>query len=63
MAQDRRSTGQLISTLCYLGVGLWLLGEAFLASLPQSIILALAGLASLAGAARHPLARLLERFR
>ncbi|MEM6728340.1 MAG: hypothetical protein AAF618_07560 [Pseudomonadota bacterium] len=72
MTQDdrRRSrTGQLISTLCYLGMGLWLIGEALGAPPLQGALIGLAGLASLAGAARHTIARLtrqtgaLGRFR
>jgi len=50
----------MISTLCFLGVGLWSLGEAALASWPKAVILTLCALACLAGAARHPIARMLR---
>ncbi|MEM1100458.1 MAG: hypothetical protein AAGH73_02865 [Pseudomonadota bacterium] len=59
----RPSTGDMISTLCFLGVGLWLLGNATLEPWPRNALLALAGAASLAGAARHIIARALSRRR
>lgn len=58
MSGDRSSTGQLISTLCYLGVGLWLVGEAINAPPLQSVLFAVSGTACLLGAARNPIARL-----
>ena len=60
MRHRRTSTGEMISTLCFLGVGLWSLGEAALASWPKAVILTLCALACLAGAARHPIARMLR---
>lgn len=59
MPRRRSSTGEMISTLCFLGVGLWSLGEAALAPWPKAAVLALCALACLAGAARHPIARAL----
>ena len=61
MTDDKRSTGRLISTLCFLGVGLWLLGEAMAADPLRAVLLGLASLACLAGAARNPIARFFER--
>jgi hypothetical protein len=51
----------MISTLCFLGVGLWALGEAAMAPWPKATILTLCASACLAGAARHPIARVLQR--
>lgn len=61
MTQRRHSTGEMISTLCFIGVGLWSLGTALDAPQPRAAILILCALACLAGAARHPIARLVER--
>lgn len=58
MPQEHRSTGQMISTLCFLGVGLWLLGQAALEPWPRSAFLGACGFCSLLGAARHVIARL-----
>lgn len=60
MTDHRQTTGQMISTLCFLGVGLWLLGEAALAPWPKAGLLIASGLCCLAGAARHIIARLNE---
>ncbi|MEQ8900781.1 MAG: hypothetical protein RID11_14820 [Roseovarius sp.] len=61
MRHRRTSTGEMISTLCFLGVGLWALGEAAMAPWPKATILTLCASACLAGAARHPIARVLQR--
>lgn len=55
------TTGELISNLCFIGVGLWSLGTGIEASFPKSVVLILCALACFAGAARYPLARLLSR--
>jgi hypothetical protein len=51
----------MISTLCYVGVGLWSLGTALESPLPQAAVLALCALACFAGALRHQIARLFEQ--
>jgi hypothetical protein len=60
MTQRPRSTGEMISTLCYIGVGLWTLGAALEAPFPKAALLGLCALACFAGALRHQIARLLE---
>lgn len=61
MTRRPRSTGEMISTLCYVGVGLWSLGTALESPLPQAAVLALCALACFAGALRHQIARLFEQ--
>lgn len=56
------SHGQVISTMCFAGVGLWCLGTAVQGADGPQVFLALCGLCSLAGALRFPLARALGRF-
>ena len=60
MTPLRRSTGEMISTLCYVGVGLWTLGTALDSPVPQAAVLGLCSLACFAGALRHQIARILE---
>lgn len=60
MTRRPRSTGEMISNLCYVGVGLWTLGTALEAPLPQAVVLGLCALACFAGALRHQIARLFE---
>lgn len=55
------SRGDLISTLCFAGVGVWCAGTAAITPGLQAFGLAICALACFAGAARHPLARLLAR--
>lgn len=62
MRHRRTSTGEMISTLCFLGVGLWSSGVAAESPWPKATILSICALACLAGAARHVLARLLTRL-
>ena len=59
MRHRRTTTGEIISTLCFLGVGFWSVGVAAESSWPKATILSLCALACLAGAARHVLAKLL----
>lgn len=61
MRHRRTTTGEMISTLCFLGVGFWSFGEATLAPWPKALVLTLCALACLAGAARHLVARILHR--
>ncbi|MEM9435462.1 MAG: hypothetical protein AAGA15_00365 [Pseudomonadota bacterium] len=62
MMSNRRTTGEMISTLCFFGVGLWLFGQAALATeWPRAALLATCGVFCLAGAARHLIARLFQR--
>ncbi|WP_297773261.1 hypothetical protein [uncultured Roseovarius sp.] len=61
MPRRRTSTGEMISTLCFLGVGLQSLGEAALAPLVQASIPMPCALACRTGAARRPIARMLRR--
>lgn len=63
MQQKRRSAGEMISTLCFAGVGLWLLGSALDASPVKGVALGACACACLAGAARHPLAAIVSRLR
>lgn len=59
MMSKRRTTGEMISTLCFFGVSVWLLGQAALATDWQNAaLLGACGLCCLAGAARHLIARL-----
>lgn len=60
MTQRPRSTGEMISTLCYIGVGLWTLGTALEAPFPKAVLLGLCALACFAGALRHQIARVLD---
>ena len=60
MTQRPRSNGEMISTLCYIGVGLWTLGTAVDASFPKAALLGLCALACFAGALRHQIARLVN---
>lgn len=60
MARRHGSTGEMISTLCYVGVGLWTLGAALEAPFPKAALLILCALACFAGAIRHQIARLLD---
>jgi hypothetical protein len=60
MTRRARSTGEMISTLCYVGVGLWTLGTALESAFPEAVVLGLCALASFAGALRHQIARLFE---
>lgn len=57
------SRGEMISTLCFAGVGLWLMGTALEGRGIESIALYLCAVLCLAAAARHPIARLVERIR
>ncbi|MBQ1202456.1 MAG: hypothetical protein IIX61_01355 [Loktanella sp.] len=61
MTRQSGSRGEMISTLCFAGVGLWCAGQALTATPWQAAGLAVAALACFAGAARHPLARLLSK--
>jgi len=61
MQSKRTSTGEMISTLCFIGVGFWTLGAAMDSPVPRAIILTLCSLACFAGAARHLIAGLLTR--
>nr|WP_045682454.1 hypothetical protein [Roseovarius sp. BRH_c41] len=61
MTHRHRSTGEMISTLCFIGVGFWCLGTALDAPQPKSALLILCAFASLAGSARHLIARAFER--
>lgn len=56
----RRSTGDLISTLCFAGTGLWLAGESLAAGGPRAVLIGLCALACLLAAARHRIAALLR---
>lgn len=60
MTRRHRSTGEMISTLCYVGVGLWSLGTAVDAPFPKAALLGVCALACFAGALRHQIARLLD---
>lgn len=60
MTRRPRSTGEMISTLCYIGVGLWTLGSALEAPFPKAALLGLCALACFAGALRHQIAQLLD---
>jgi hypothetical protein len=53
--------GDLISTLCFAGMALWLAGTATQVETPRAILLGLCALACLAAALRHPLARIMAR--
>ncbi|WP_417727058.1 hypothetical protein [Roseovarius sp.] len=61
MTHRRRSTGEMISTLCFIGVGLWSLGTALEAPQPKAVLLILCAVACLLGAARHLIARQFDR--
>lgn len=50
----------MISTLCYVGVGLWTFGTALEASFPKAALLILCAIACFAGAIRHQIARFLD---
>lgn len=60
MTQHTRSTGEMISTLCYIGVGFWSLGTAVDAPLPKAILLGICAMACFAGALRHQIAQLFK---
>lgn len=60
MTRRNGSTGEMISTFCYVGVGLWTLGAALEAPFPKAGLLILCTLACFAGAIRHQIARLLD---
>lgn len=60
MARRHRSTGEMISTLCYVGVGLWTFGTALEAPFPKAALLILCAIACFAGAIRHQIARFLD---
>ena len=60
MKRQPTSRGEMISTLSFLGMGLWCLGQALIAPAGPALALGLCALACFAGAARHRLARLLE---
>ncbi|MGR3546735.1 MAG: hypothetical protein ACU0CB_12990 [Roseovarius sp.] len=62
MTERPRSTGEMISTLCFIGVGLWSLGTALEAPQPKAALLMVCAVACFLGAARHPIARRLERW-
>jgi|GEM_PF-1066883 len=63
MTQRPTTRGDLISTLCFAGMALWLAGAATHVETPRAILLSLCALACLAAAARHPLARLFNHLR
>lgn len=60
MRQPTRSTGEMISTLCYIGVGLWSLGTAVDAPFPKATLLSICAIACFAGALRHQIAHLFK---
>lgn len=60
MARRPRSTGEMISTLCYVGVGLWTLGTALEAPFPKAALLGSCAVACFAGALRHQIAQLFD---
>lgn len=62
MNRRSASRGEMISTLCFLGMGAWFGGAAAAAPFAQAVVLVLCALACFAGAARQPLARILSRF-
>lgn len=62
MRRRHVTTGDMISTLCFLGVGFWMLSAASEAELPKSLVLYFCGALSFTGAARFPIARLYDRF-
>lgn len=57
----RPGTGDLISTLCFAGVGLWLTGQGLQAEGPRALLLGLCAAACLLGAARHRIAAICRR--
>lgn len=62
MTQKRTtSTGQMISTVCFVGVGLWSFGTALDAPMPTAIVLGLCSLACFAGASRFLIARFFDK--
>ena len=64
MSRHRRrtSTGDMISSIAFLGAGLWLLSDALETDGWRGWALLLCALASLAAALRHPAARLLTQL-
>lgn len=61
MARRHNSTGEMISTLCFTGVGLWCLGTGLDSSPLKAAVLFVCAGACLTGAARNLIARLLGR--
>lgn len=61
MTPRHASRGEMISTLCFAGAGLWCLSAGLDTAQPKATFLFVCAGACLAGAARHPLARLLRR--
>ena len=64
MRDRHQSTGDLISTVCFAGVGIWLLAE--FAAMPalslKSLLIGLSGGVSLLAAFRYPIQRLVNAF-
>ena len=66
MTDDKRrglSRGEMISTLCFVGVAGWLASEAMVTGGPRALLLWLCAVASLAGALRHQIGRILGATR
>lgn len=61
MTRKPISRGDMISTLCFLGAGLWSLGTALDAPPLKGFLLILCALACFVGVVRHKVARLLDR--
>lgn len=59
----RRSAGEMISTACFAGVGVWLLGAAMQAPPLKAALLLICSAACISGALRFVIARLFEHFR
>jgi hypothetical protein len=51
----------MISTLCFIGVGLWSLGTAMATPQPKAALLILCAAACFLGAARHPIAQIFNQ--
>lgn len=62
MKKRPMTSGEMISTLCYIGVAVWTLGAAQDAPPLKAAVLVLCAVACLIGAARRPLARLLDHW-
>lgn len=61
--RNPRSTGEIISTIVFVGVSLWLAGEALIneGAWWRGALLWLASIASMAGAFRFLIGRMLDR--
>ncbi|SPF80094.1 hypothetical protein [Pseudoprimorskyibacter insulae] len=60
--QKHSSVGEMISTICFAGVSLWLLSAAAEAPMPKAVVLGVCSVFCMAAAARFLIARAVNRF-